>query len=200
LASFESWNNEINERFTELHKGITPLPQPVQKLPSAVFYFAQHYSSTYGEWIWDDYFGYVWRPFYNDNYPWGNWSPYVYGQWTYLNGSLFWVPQEPWGWVPYHLGIWQWDKEKGWLWIPGSTFAPAWAVWDFYFGYYSWRPWVMTDWLFWEYPDYWLYSFGMAPYYGSGGDNTGTGNPITYQYINKVSKDMLKKNRNHPLL
>lgn len=199
LASFESWNNEINERFTELHKGVTPLPEPVQKLPSAVFYFAQHYSSTYGEWIWDDYFGYVWRPFYNDNYPWGNWSPYVYGQWTYLNGSLFWVPQEPWGWVPYHLGIWQWDKEKGWLWIPGSTFAPAWAVWDFYFGYYSWRPWVMTDWLFWEYPDYWLYSFGMTPYYGSGGDNLGPGNPITYQYINKVSKDMLKKNRNHPM-
>ncbi|HOP60551.1 MAG TPA: FecR domain-containing protein [Candidatus Saccharicenans sp.] len=198
LASFESWNNEINKRFTELHKGVTPLPQPVQKLPSAVFYFAQHYSNTYGEWIWDDYLGYVWRPFYNDYYPWGNWSPYIYGQWTYLNGSLFWVPQEPWGWVPYHLGIWQWDKEKGWLWIPGSTFAPAWAVWDFYFGHYSWRPWVMTDWLLWENPDYWYYSFGMTPYY-SGGWNPAPDNQIAYLYKNKISSGMLKKNRTFPL-
>jgi len=199
LASFESWNNEINERFTELHKGVTPLPEPVQKLPSAVFYFAQHYSNTYGEWIWDDYLGYVWRPSYNDYYPWGNWSPYVYGRWTYLGGSLFWVPQEPWGWVPYHLGIWQWDKEKGWLWIPGSAFAPAWAVWDFYFGHYSWRPWLMTDWLLWENPDYWLYSFGMMPYYGSNGNNLPPGDQIAYQYKNKISKDILKKNQKFPL-
>lgn len=199
LAAFEAWNNEINQRFVELHKGLTPLPEPVQKLSPAVFYFAQNFSNIYGEWIWDDYFGYVWRPFYNDNYPWGNWSPYVYGQWSYLNGSLFWVPQEPWGWIPYHLGIWQWDEKKGWLWIPGSTFAPAWAVWDFYFGYYSWRPWVMTDWLFWDYPDYWLYSFGMTPYYGGDGDNPGPGNPIAYQYKNKIRKDMLKKNQTHPL-
>ncbi|MDI6846176.1 MAG: FecR domain-containing protein, partial [Candidatus Saccharicenans sp.] len=147
FAQFEAWNAGLNKKFLELHRGITPLPKPVQKLPPAVFYFAQYYGNRYGEWVWDDYLGYVWRPFYNDLYPWGNWSPYFYGSWTYLNGQLFWVPEEPWGWVPYHLGIWHWDKKKGWVWIPGSVFAPAWAVWDFYAGYYTWRPWFLYDWL-----------------------------------------------------
>ena len=36
-----------------LHKGETPLPKPIQKLPKAVFYFAQKYSNIHGEWLWD---------------------------------------------------------------------------------------------------------------------------------------------------
>lgn len=190
FAQFEAWNAGLNKKFLELHKGITPLPKPVQKLPPAVFYFAQYYGNRYGEWLWDDYLGYVWRPFYNDLYPWGNWSPYFYGSWTYLNGQLFWVPEEPWGWVPYHLGIWHWDKKKGWVWIPGSVFAPAWAVWDFYFGYYTWRPWFLYDWLGlygYDY-NYWNY-WG---YYGGGG---GSGSGSEIPAITKVSRDQLKKPR-----
>jgi hypothetical protein len=26
-------------------------------------------------------------------------EPYYYGQWTYAGGQMFWVPQEPWGWI-----------------------------------------------------------------------------------------------------
>jgi hypothetical protein len=72
---------------------------------------------------------------------------------------MFWVPQEPWGWVPYHLGIWHWDKKRGWFWMPGSMFAPAWVEWDFFFGYASWRPWSMFDWLI-DDP----YMYGSDPY------------------------------------
>jgi uncharacterized membrane protein YgcG len=114
----------------------------------------------YGEWVWHDLYGYVWRPFYNDYYPSGNWAPYIYGNWASYQNQLFWIPGEPWGWVPYHLGIWMWDKNKGWLWLPGSMFAPAWAVWDFYFGYYFWRPWTLFDW----YDD----AFYMAGFYYGG--------------------------------
>uniref|UniRef100_UPI00404B508E DUF6600 domain-containing protein n=1 Tax=Candidatus Saccharicenans sp. TaxID=2819258 RepID=UPI00404B508E len=190
LADFETWNAELNKNFEELHRGLTRLPKPIQKLPPAVFYFAQYYSNQYGEWIWDDYFGYVWRPFYNDSYPWGNWSPYYYGNWTYLNGQLFWVPAEPWGWVPYHLGIWQWDKKKGWVWIPGSAFAPAWAVWDFYFGYYTWRPWFLYDWLY-----YYGYGYGYGywdPYY-QGGSGIIPGDGSDQPALRKITKDQLKK-------
>lgn len=147
-TAFELWNKEINARFEELHEGLTAIPKPIQKLSPAVFHFAQAYGNRYGEWLWDDLYGYVWRPFIdNGAYPWG-WSPYYYGRWSHVGGQMFWVPDEPWGWVPYHLGIWQWDKKRGWVWLPGSMFAPAWVTWDFYFGYACWRPWSVFDWMF----------------------------------------------------
>jgi hypothetical protein len=146
-SAFELWNKDVNAHFEQLHEGLTALPKPIQKLPPAVFYFAQAYGNRYGEWLWDDLYGYVWRPYIDNGvYPWG-WSPYFYGRWSNSGGQMFWVPEEPWGWVPYHLGIWQWDKKRGWFWLPGSMFAPAWVAWDFYFGYACWRPWSMFDWL-----------------------------------------------------
>ncbi len=153
---FISWNVSINENFLALHEE-SFLPKPLQKLPPAVFYFAQRFGNRYGEWIWHSLYGYVWRPHYNDYYPRGTWQPLCYGRWSVYQGQLFWIPGEPWGWVPYHLGIWMWDAKKGWLWLPGSIFAPAWAVWDFYYGYYFWRPWSLFDW-------YWVPSMDLAGY------------------------------------
>jgi hypothetical protein len=145
---FSVWNKSMNAEFLEMHKGQTPLPKPLQRLPKAVFYFAQKYSNLHGEWLWDNYYGYVWRPFYNDAGPWGTWTPYYYGQWHMTNDQLFWIPMESWGWVPYHLGLWIWNKSKGWLWMPGSAFAPAWATWRFFFGsnMLAWRPLGPWDW------------------------------------------------------
>ena len=132
-AGFEMWNQDMNESFMDMHDGLTPFPKPIQKLPKAIFYFAQKYSTTHGEWVWDELYGYVWRPHVNDIYPWGNWSPYHYGKWHERNGQMFWVPEESWGYVPHHLGLWTWNKGLGWLWLPGSAFAPAWVSWDFIF-------------------------------------------------------------------
>lgn len=146
-TAFELWNKEVNAHFEDLHEGASALPKPIEKFSPAVFHFAQTYGNLYGEWLWDMYYGYVWRPFLNHGmYPWG-WQPYYYGQWSYAGGQMYWVPQEPWGWIPYHLGVWQWDKKHGWVWLPGSMFAPAWATWDFFFGYACWRPLGLFDWL-----------------------------------------------------
>ncbi|MDH5705462.1 MAG: FecR family protein [Candidatus Aminicenantes bacterium] len=158
-ADFELWNDSINKNFKELHRGIAVIPEPIHRYSPAVIYFAQKYSSIYGEWVWDDLYGYVWRPYFNDYYPNGSWSPYYYGQWREADGQLFWVAEEPWGWVPYHLGLWVWNKNRGWLWIPGSAFAPAWVDWGFHMGYYGWRPWSMWDWYF-----YGMY-YNFYPYY-----------------------------------
>ncbi len=145
-SEFEIWNDEINKNFEVLHEGQNALPKPIRTLPKAVFYFAQQYGNRYGEWLWDNMYGYVWRPFLNQAYyPWG-WQPYFYGQWADYQGQMFWIPEEPWGWIPYHLGIWQWDKKWGWVWLPGSLFAPAWVDWDFFFGNYCWRPLSLFDW------------------------------------------------------
>jgi hypothetical protein len=207
-TAFELWNKDVNAHFDELHDGLTPLPKPIQYLPPAVFYFAQAYGNAYGEWLWDDFYGYIWRPYIdNGRYPWG-WSPYHYGFWSNSGGQMFWVPQEPWGWVPYHLGIWQWDKKRGWFWMPGSLFAPAWVDWDFYYGYASWRPWSMYDWMIddpymygsdpfwissyrymrgnWDY--YW--PMGGAPFSGGG---TATDSPVPVNFRKPVSRDALKE-------
>jgi hypothetical protein len=160
IDDFEAWNEKLNREFLEFHEGKAVLPLPIQKLSRGVFYFAQKFSNLYGEWLWDSLYGYVWRPFLNDrSYPWGGWMPYHQGRWTSVQGQLFWVPSEPWGWVPYHLGIWMWNKTKGWVWIPGSVFAPAWVDWAFYAGSYCWRPWSLLDWY-----GYSVYADGYFPY------------------------------------
>jgi len=193
-TEFEKWNDEINASFADLHEGKSALPKPIQKLPEAVFYFAQNYGNRYGEWLWDALYGYVWRPFYNDRYPWGNWQPYFYGHWTTYQNQMFWVPDEPWGWVPYHLGIWQWDKKLGWVWLPGSMFAPAWVDWEFLNGYYCWRPWSLWDWY---YMDSFWGPWGAYGFYAQGESWTYNWPPGSRRpsepVLTKISKDQLKK-------
>jgi len=189
-SEFEVWNNEINAHFGELHAGQSTLPKPLQKLPDAVYYFAQQYGNMYGEWLWDDMYGYVWRPFL-DRMDYPGWRPYYVGSWTSVGGQLYWVPDEPWGWVPYHLGIWQWDKKLGWVWMPGSMFAPAWVDWEFFYGYLGWRPWSLFDWYDGFYTDFgfmngaWSY---LAPE-GPGMGLYATGRPA----LDTVSRNQMQQ-------
>jgi len=144
---FEEWNISQNENFNLLHDGLSMLPKPVRRWPLAVQYFAEKWSSLFGEWIYDPYLGYVWRPADNDH-PYGRyWQPFYLGQWIVAGNQMYWVPSEPWGWVPYHLGLWHWDQKRGWLWIPGSAFAPAWVDWMLYADFYAWQPDSIYDWL-----------------------------------------------------
>ncbi len=149
-TEFERWNEEINAAFIDLHKGLSLLPKPVQRYSPTIVAWAERFSSRYGRWIYDMLYGYVWRPDNNDVYPWMNWRPYFHGHWTRAYDQLFWVSDEPWGWAPYHLGVWVWDKDLGWVWIPGSVFASAWVGWGFFNGYYSWWPYEFSDWWIWN--------------------------------------------------
>ncbi len=200
IDDFEAWNEKVNREFLELHKGKAVIPLPIQKMPLAIFHFAQKFSNIHGEWLWDSFFGYVWRPFLNDQrYPWGNWKPYYSGRWTSVDKQLFWVPTEPWGWVPYHLGIWTWDAKKGWLWIPGSFFAPAWVDWAFYFGRFGWRPWMVEDWLWYSYSGF---DGSYVPFYAYL-DYGQTGNAAERSDRNRkvlrvIRKDQLRKKESSP--
>ena len=192
-TDFDLWNEEINKNFAALHKGKSALPRPLSNLPPAVHYFAQNFGNANGEWLWDDISGYVWRPFLNDGrYPWGGWQPYFYGQWSEFQGQMYWVPEEPWGWIPYHLGIWNWDQKKGWFWIPGSFFAPAWADWEFFFGHYGWRPLTLWDYTSWGFDNF---GGGYGFYYG-GDDwhyNWPSEDPPKGRTVTVVRRDELKK-------
>lgn len=203
IEDFEAWNEKLNREFSEFHEGKAEIPMPIQKLSKGVFYFAQKYGDLYGEWLWDSYLGYVWRPYLNDrSYPGGGWMPYLQGRWTSVQGQLFWVPSEPWGWVPYHLGIWMWNKRKGWVWIPGSVFSPAWVDWSFHQGLFCWRPWSITDWY-----GYGVTTDGYFPYFahlihpeddaftfaGGTGDTTGFPGSGTKKAQQVLTKEQLKK-------
>jgi len=127
---------------------------------------------------------------------------------------MFWVPAEPWGWVPYHLGVWQWDEKRGWFWMPGSAFSPAWVDWAFFGGsYYAWRPWSLWDWMW--YDDLALF-FGIGgldfPYYYGwrcwglyGGATYDFNDPARRQMntrtLDKIRKDQLKSpgDPTHPI-
>ncbi len=201
IGDFEAWNEKLNREFLEFHKEKAVLPLPIQKLSRGVYYFAQKFSNLYGEWLWDSFYGYVWRPFLNDrSYPWGRWMPFYQGRWTSVQGQLFWVPSEPWGWVPYHLGIWMWNKNKGWVWIPGSVFAPAWVDWAFFTGRYCWRPWSLLDWY-----GYSVYRDGYFPYFAYSmhpEDDPytarGTSKPAAILTRQVLTKDQLKSKKAAP--
>jgi uncharacterized membrane protein YgcG len=205
---FAAYNDSINKNFEGLHEGKSVLPKPlIRGVTKATWYFAQTFGDLYGEWLYDDLYGYVWRPYYNDRYPGGQWRPYIYGQWVNMTGQMFWIPQEPWGWVPYHLGVWQWDAKRGWFWIPGSAFAPAWVDWAYMNGmYYAWRPWSLFDWTYYGgflgMDAYWYGMggpYGYYPYFGFYYGN-GDGDQNFRATLNKVSKDQLKKPAASPAL
>src|SRR5207253_5554393 len=55
-------------------------------------------------------------------------------------GALTWVSYEPWGWVPYHYGRWALDPGYGWVWLPGTGYAPAWVYWMYGPSSIGWAP------------------------------------------------------------
>jgi len=99
--------------------------------------FNMFYSSLspYGNWVPMDY-GYAWAP--TGVGP--GWRPYMDGQWVWSDLGWTWSSYEPWGWATYHYGRWVMDPAYGWLWIPGTTWAPAWVSWYQTPGYVGWSP------------------------------------------------------------
>src|SRR5258708_24450962 len=43
-------------------------------------------------------------------------------------------------WACYHYGSWLYDPAYGWVWIPGTEWAPAWVVWREAPDYIGWAP------------------------------------------------------------
>jgi len=120
---FTAWNEYLTNHFKDLHFGINKVPPKLEMYrDNMLTYWAEKWSSLYGEWVYDDIFGYVWRP-YDEIFVYAA-RPFFFADFTKINGQLFCVPQQPWGWVPAHMGTWTWLK-GGWTWIPGSWFHPG---------------------------------------------------------------------------
>jgi hypothetical protein len=130
---FLAWNDRINENFKELHYGISKLPKAIYRGNRAIIRWAEKWSSKYGEWIYHDTYGYTWKPYDK----WFHYSrPFFNADYVNINGVLFLVPQEPWGWVPAHLGTWVFVETMGWVWVPGQDHMYFPGLWKKFWGHW----------------------------------------------------------------
>lgn len=84
----------------------------------------------YGEWIYTNKYGYVWRPYSSAISQYSDWSPYRYGNWRWVPPyGWTWVNDEPWGWATYHHGRWLWDDDH-WVWTPYGYYRPRRSWWS----------------------------------------------------------------------
>jgi hypothetical protein len=104
--------------------------------PSADVGFFYGALSPYGEWVRHPYYGWVWFP----RNVHAGWRPYSIGRWVTSDYGWTWVSYERFGWATYHYGRWAWDRHVGWLWVPGTDWAPAWVAWQQGNGYIGWAP------------------------------------------------------------
>ena len=92
--------------------------------------------APHGRWVAAASYGDVWAPSGVS----AGWQPYVEGEWVYSDYGWTLVSDDPWGDVPYHYGTWAWVEPYGWVWIPGTVWAPAWVTWAYTDDYIGWAP------------------------------------------------------------
>lgn len=90
----------------------------------AIFYNAL---DADGEWADTDRYGYVWQPKAAQRSK--SWRPYTDGRWQWSDYGWTWQSNESFGWATYHYGRWAKLPQLGWVWVPGSEWAPAWVSW-----------------------------------------------------------------------
>lgn len=108
---------------------VTAPPAQAQFSASISFDSFHDTLSGYGDWLYSDRWGEVWRPFAQDRD--GDWRPYWAGHWVSTREyGWTWISDEgDWGDIAYHYGRWVYDPDDGWLWLPGYVWSPAWVVW-----------------------------------------------------------------------
>lgn len=84
-----------------------------------------------GEWVWQPAVAAVdsgWRPYFQG------------GHWERQEAGWFWVSDYTWGAVAFHHGRWLPSPMNGWVWVPGSDWAPAWVDWRMSGDHCGWAP------------------------------------------------------------
>jgi len=111
------------------------VPRP-RTITFAAFYDAL---APDGEWLALPPHGFVWRP-----HPWvvgADFIPYgTGGTWTWTEAGWQFQGEWAWSWATFHYGRWLRDPAYGWVWVPGTVWAPAWVEWRMVEGYVGWAP------------------------------------------------------------
>jgi hypothetical protein len=82
--------------------------------------------ASQGTWLDVREYGSVWQPTVSSNLAW---RPYVDGSWAWSLHGWTWSSNETFGQICYHYGRWLQLPRQGWVWVPGTEWAPAWVSW-----------------------------------------------------------------------
>jgi hypothetical protein len=131
---------------------VEPAPAPPQVVLSEADF--QPLLAPHGEWIDVPPHGLVWRP--HVAVVGVGFVPYATsGEWVYTDHGWSFETEWEWGWAPFHYGHWCFVSEVGWVWLPGTVWAPAWVAWRSGGGFIGWAPLpppgfvtVETHWIF----------------------------------------------------
>lgn len=91
-----------------------------------------------GNWVEVGNYGYCWQPAVAVSNT--SWRPYADGYWAYTDVGWTWVSYEDFGWATYHYGRWMRLRGRGWVWVPGREWGPAWVSWRMGGDYVGWAP------------------------------------------------------------
>jgi Family of unknown function (DUF6600) len=91
-----------------------------------------------GNWVEVADYGYCWQPAVAVSN--SSWRPYADGYWAYTDVGWTWVSYEDFGWATYHYGRWIKLRGRGWIWVPGREWGPAWVSWRTGGDYVGWAP------------------------------------------------------------
>jgi hypothetical protein len=91
-----------------------------------------------GSWVEVGDYGYCWQPSVAVSNK--SWRPYSDGYWAYTDVGWTWVSYEDFGWATYHYGRWMRLRGRGWVWVPGREWGPAWVSWRTGGDYVGWAP------------------------------------------------------------
>ena len=94
--------------------------------------------APYGRWVQTPAYGSVFVP--SAAVVGARFRPYTHGHWEYTEWGWTWVDHHPFGWATGHYGRWYYDGGLGWVWVPGSVWAPAWVSWRTGGSYVGWAP------------------------------------------------------------
>ena len=91
-----------------------------------------------GSWVEVADYGFCWQPSVAVSNR--SWRPYTDGYWAYTDVGWTWVSYEDFGWATYHYGRWVRLRGRGWIWVPGREWGPAWVSWRTGGDYVGWAP------------------------------------------------------------
>ncbi len=79
---------------------------------------------AYGNWYDVPDQGYVWSP---SDATGADWDPYGNGNWMWTpRFGYIWVSGDPWGYLPFQCGYWNYYDSFGWGWTPGMGICQPW--------------------------------------------------------------------------
>jgi hypothetical protein len=121
--SWDSWNNDRDAALVQIAGASHPEGEDDGPGWNDLNY--------YGSWYDVPGVGMAWAPDGVDE----SFDPYGSGAWGYYTTAGYgWVSSYPWGWLPYHCGVWSHYAGNGWMWLPTG------CGWGAGSGWYPYRP------------------------------------------------------------